>query len=128
MNQAVTKFVSEVLEEVRYKRIRPYIQMELEDHIECIKEDYEASGIASDQAYEKATLQMGDASAIGKALHRLHKPRCEWVMVLLMGILLAIGLGTLNMIAAANIENVGAHYASKQLQFITLGALCFVGG
>lgn len=40
MNQHVDAFFREVLEKVKYKKMHPYLAQELNDHIECVKEEY----------------------------------------------------------------------------------------
>ena len=92
MNQAVAEFLKHVLEQIKYKKIHPYIRQELEDHIESLKEAYEKEGLTEEAAYEKAITQMGDATIVGKELHEKHKPRCEWSLLILFSLLIGIGL------------------------------------
>lgn len=95
MNHYVDAFLKEVLEKVRYKKIHPYLAQELNDHIECLKEDFIEEGLDEERAYEKAVSQMGEAGIIGQNLHKMHKPRMEWSVLLLFIGLIGIGLFTL---------------------------------
>ncbi|MBP3886826.1 MAG: FtsW/RodA/SpoVE family cell cycle protein [Cellulosilyticum sp.] len=92
MNQYVDDFLKKVLEQVRYRKIHPFLAYELNDHIECLKDDYMEEGMREEEAYRKAVAQMGDAECIGEELHRMHKPHMEWSILALVLGLLGIGV------------------------------------
>lgn len=120
MNQYVEAFLKDVLDKVKYKKIHPYLAQELNDHIECLKEDFMEEGLDEEKAYKEAVAQMGQAESIGEQLHQMHKPRMEWSIILLLIGLVAIGLGT--MIVHKQI-NGSINYYSKQLMW----SICGVG-
>ncbi len=80
-------FLNIVCERIKYKPVRAGISEELEQHINDIKEDYIDKGMEEKQAEEKAVLQMGDAEEIGKNLNKIHKPRLDWKLIILIVIL-----------------------------------------
>lgn len=94
LNQQVCKFIDKVVGQIKYKKIRPYIALEIKDHIETLKEDYIEQGLPEEEAYEKAVLQMGEAEKIGKELHETHKPHVEWIIMTLFAALIGLGLYT----------------------------------
>ncbi|MBP3886828.1 MAG: FtsW/RodA/SpoVE family cell cycle protein [Cellulosilyticum sp.] len=129
MNHCVDAFLKEVLGQVKYKKMHPYLAQELNDHIECIKEDLMEEGFSEEEAYKKAVAHMGAPDEIGEGLHKLHKPRMEWSVLLLLLGLVGIGLGT--MIAYGEVSGE-IYYYSKQMIWILCGLMmllqirCFV--
>ena len=83
-------FLNKVCQEIKYKPARRGIAEELELHIEDIKEDYLRSGIKENEAEEKAVAQMGHAEEIGKKLNKIHKPKLDWKLLILILILIGI--------------------------------------
>lgn len=85
-------FLNKVCQEIKYKPARRGIAEELELHIEDIKEDYLRSGIKENEAEEKAVAQMGHAEEIGKKLNKIHKPKLDWKLLILILILIGFGI------------------------------------
>lgn len=85
-------FLNKVCQEIKYKPARRGIAEELELHIEDIKEDYLKSGIKENEAEEKAVAQMGHAEEIGKKLNKIHKPKLDWKLLILILILIGFGI------------------------------------
>lgn len=58
------------------------ISEELNDHIECLLEDYKEAGLDQDHAVSKALLQMGDPKEIGYAFtdYEAMKKRNQWLL------------------------------------------------
>ena len=87
----IKEFLNNVCEQIKYKPIRENIAEELKNHIEEAKEDYMKEGIEENVAEEKATMQMGEAKEIGKKLNKIHRPKLDWKLLLIVGILLFFG-------------------------------------
>ena len=136
-NEEERHFIAKVLEQVKYKKIHTYISDEIQDHIECLRQDYEDAGIPKKEAYHKAIEQMGDAVEVGKRLHKQHKPEIEWSILGLVISLVSLGLVILSSIAKAYLglsdkykgyvlnKQVMASACEKQLLFIVIGVLFF---
>ena len=92
MNPLVNEFIQKVLTKVKYKKVHPMLAKELYDHIECIKEEYLNEGMDEEKAYEQAIQQMGVPEEIGSDLYRMHKPRTDWMIILLIGTVFAFGM------------------------------------
>lgn len=83
----IKEFLYKVCNEIKYIPIRKSISEELELHIQDIKENYINNGMQEVEAEEKAISQMGVAEDIGKALNKIHKPKLDWMLLLLILIL-----------------------------------------
>lgn len=87
----IKEFLNTVCEQIKYKPIRNSISEELENHIEESKENYIQEGLEEQEAEEKAIIQMGDAEKIGKKLNKIHKPKLDWRLLIILIILLGFG-------------------------------------
>ncbi len=86
------EFLNNVCEKIKYKPIRNEISEELKNHIEEQKEAFIQSGIEENVAEEKAIENMGSAEELGKKLNKIHRPKLDWKLVLLILILIAFGI------------------------------------
>lgn len=77
------EFLNNVSKEIRYKPANKPITEELEAHIEELKNDNLCKGLSEEQAEETAVEQMGDAKKIGKRLNRIHRPKLDWITLIL---------------------------------------------
>lgn len=85
------EFLNNVCEQIKYKPIRNEISEELENHIKESKENYMQEGMNENEAEEKAINQMGKAEEIGKKLNKIHKPKINVQLIILVLILLQFG-------------------------------------
>ena len=77
------EFLNNVCEEIKYKPANRLIFEEIEAHIEELKNDNLCKGLSEEQAEETAVEQMGDAKKIGKRLNRIHRPKLDWITLIL---------------------------------------------
>ena len=84
----IKDFLEKVCNEIKYKPIREKISKELENHIEESKEAYIHKGESEEIAINKAIADMGDAEVIGKTLNKIHKPKLDYKLIILLLILL----------------------------------------
>ena len=87
----IKEYLNIVCEQIKYKPIRDEISTEIENHIKEAKESYIEEGIEEKQAEQKAIEQMGDAKEIGRKLNKIHRPKFDWKLVLIIAIVLAFG-------------------------------------
>ena len=87
----IKEFLNAVCEQIKYKPIRNSISEELENHIEESKENYIEEGMQEKEAEEKAITQMGNAEEIGKKLNKIHKPKLNWKLLIILLVLLGFG-------------------------------------
>mgnify|MGYP001625142557 CR=1 FL=1 len=88
----INTFLDSVCNEIRYKPIRKDIAEELRNHINEIKQEYIDKGLESNQAEDKAVEQMGNPKEIGFKLNKIHKPRLDWKLLIIMIIVLGFSL------------------------------------
>lgn len=118
-------FLNKVCEEIKYKSVREEISEELEQHINDLKEEYIINGIQEKEAEEKAVLQMGDAKQIGNKLNKIHKPRLDWKLTILIVLLTCLGL--IISIIKRNSINSAPLSIGNVLVYILLGTILSVG-
>lgn len=122
MNPYVDAFLKKALQQVRYKKMHPYLAQELNDHIELLKEELINEGMDEETAYEQAVKHMGEPESIGKSLHEIHKPKIEWGVVTTLIAIVAVGLLVLG-IYSRDYSQVS--YIKKQLLFVIIGIVSF---
>ncbi len=86
------QFLEAVTEQIRFEKAREMISDELENHIEDQKEAFMSEGISETESYQKAIEDMGDPVEVGISLDRIHRPKMEWKMIMLVLGLSILGL------------------------------------
>jgi len=92
LNTYASDFIETVLGQIKYKKAHASITVELQNHISEQAEGYMAESMGEDEAFCKAVAQMGNPAEIGKRLHKTHKPKTEWSIMLLLGAIVVFGL------------------------------------
>ena len=87
----VKEFLDNVSTQIKYKPIRKIITEELEDHIDEIKTENMTNSLSEELAEEIAIKQMGNPVQIGKNLNKIHKPKTDWITLILTLILILFG-------------------------------------
>lgn len=113
----IKNFLSKVCNEIKYKPARQSISEELELHIQELKSNYIESGIDENEAEEKAVSQMGEAEEIGKKLNKIHRPKLDWKLLVLVTILLGFGL----FIASLKQTDLNNSYVGNTVFYIIIG-------
>lgn len=88
----IKNFLNTVKEQIKYEPVRKNIEEELKSHIEDAKEDFIIKGLSEKEAEEKAVEAMGNPEDIGKKLNKVHRPKFDWKLGLLVLILLGFGI------------------------------------
>lgn len=91
MNKIISDFIDEVCIEIKYRKVHRDISEELQGHIYELMEEYLKDGMSEDEAAKKAVGQMGNPRNIGKDLHKTHKPKVEWSIIVLTGLMILMG-------------------------------------
>lgn len=120
----IKEFLDTICEQIKYKEVRNQIAEEMENHINEKKEEYIENGIEESQAEQKAIIQMGDAEEIGKALNKVHRPKLDWKLLLIIAVTLCFGF-LVAIIRDNNflINDQGTNSIFKYITFFILG-LC----
>ena len=120
----IREFLDNVCNQIKFKEIREDVRQELKSHIEEVKECYIETGIEEKVAEEKAIKQMGDAGNIGKNLNRIHSPKLDWKLLLIVGILLCFGILVLLVRVNNGLDGyVGSGNIGKYISFLSLGII-----
>lgn len=120
----IKEFLESVCEQIKYKPIRKDIAEELENHLEESKENYMQEGLGDKEAEEKAISQMGDSKEIGRELNKIHRPKLDWKLLLIIFVLLCFGA----IIASIRSSNLDAELFGiegvsirKFIEFVAIG-------
>ncbi|KMP92705.1 cell division protein FtsW [Bacillus wiedmannii] len=97
MNKKGERFVSEVTNHIKSKEAKSFVATELEFHLKQAKNTWTEKGLSEEVAENKAVEQMGSPIKLGQELNKLHKPKVDWFLLILL--VAAMGLGFLPVIA-----------------------------
>ncbi|PHA29963.1 FtsW/RodA/SpoVE family cell cycle protein [Bacillus wiedmannii] len=97
MNKKGERFVSEVTNHIKSKEAKSFVATELEFHLKQAKNTWKEKGLSEEVAENKAVEQMGSPIKLGQELNKLHKPKVDWFLLILL--VAAMGLGFLPVIA-----------------------------
>lgn len=86
------EYVEAVCSQIRWKKARDGIREELEGHISDQSGAYVGGGMSEAEATEAAVKQMGDPVEVGLQLDRLHRPKRQPMMLLLVFAIALSGL------------------------------------
>lgn len=86
------EFLNTVCKQIKYKPANKPISEELEGHIQDAKADYLCKGYSENESEEKAVEEMGDAKQIGKKLNKIHRPKLDWMLLILITVLIGFGI------------------------------------
>ncbi len=98
----VEKYLEEVCELVKNKRVHGSIKDELVNHIEEIVEDYVNVGLAEEEAIDKALLRMGSSQVVGRDLNKVHKAAPDFMLLGITGLFILVGIFTLGFMKINN--------------------------
>lgn len=115
----IKNFIDKVCNEIKYKPVRKEIAEELQTHIEEIKQNNITNGMQEKEAEEKAINQMGEAEEIGKKLNKIHKPKLDWQLLILIIILITYGL----MISILKETSTNNNYITSTIFHIIIGLI-----
>ena len=91
-SERLRDYCREVSGYIRWKGIRPAVEAEIEDHLQDQRDAYMAAGDDEETAAGRAIAQMGDPALVGRALDQTHRPRPQWFLAGLTGLLMLLGL------------------------------------
>ena len=86
------EYIQVLLEQIRCKKVQPYIREEVCGHLEEQIEDNIAAGMSRVDAEKAAVEDMGSPVEVGIALDRIHRPKMNWVLISLMAVIALAGI------------------------------------
>ena len=102
--ETIQAYLDAVGEQIRWKRARPVVARELEQHLTDQRDAFTAEGNDPEVAERMAVEEMGDPVSVGTALDRVHRPRPQW------GMLAAMAVSLCGWLALRLFERYGVSY------------------
>lgn len=78
----IKRYLDEMCSQVKAREVHTDLRDELGNHIREMMLDKEQEGLTQEEAAEYAIKQMGDPAAVGKSMHRLHRHRMHWGLII----------------------------------------------
>nr|WP_285842543.1 FtsW/RodA/SpoVE family cell cycle protein [Ureibacillus chungkukjangi] len=72
------------------KEAKEYVKSELSQHMQQSKQSWVKRGYSEVEAEKKAVKEMGSPLTLGKSLNKLHKPKIDWMLVILLSVTLLL--------------------------------------
>jgi len=116
-------FLNEVTDQIRSKEARAYVVNELNYHLKEAKRIWMEKGLTEGKAEEKAVEQMGSPTKLGIQMNKLHRPKIDWWLVILLTT--ALGLSFLPIISLGYMES--SHFLIYKILIVLLGITATVG-
>lgn len=76
--ETIRAYLDTVEEQIRWKRARPVLARELEQHLTDQRDAFQAEGNDPETAERLAVEEMGDPVFVGTELDRVHRPKPQW--------------------------------------------------
>ncbi|PES90408.1 cell division protein FtsW [Bacillus cereus] len=115
MNKKGERFLSEVTNHIKSKEAKSFVATELEFHLKQAKNTWMKKGLSEEVAEDKAVEQMGSPVKLGQELNKLHKPKVDWFLIILL--VIAMGLGFLPIVAFGHTNDL----LMNKVIFVILG-------
>ncbi|MGX4598999.1 FtsW/RodA/SpoVE family cell cycle protein [Faecalimicrobium sp. JNUCC 81] len=124
-NQNIKDFLDNIIIHIKNKDVHNEVKMEFESHILEIVYEFIDNGLSEEKSIEEAIKRMGDPKKIGARLNKVHKPRPDYVTILLTIGLLSIGVLTMYSLMKSDLVSKGMVY--KNILSAMLGGIISIG-
>lgn len=91
---SANEYLADVQNEIKWNRAKYAATQELADHITDQTDAYCCEGLSSQDALKRTLRELGDAQTVGAELNRLHRPKTNWWLILMVGLLVLLGIST----------------------------------
>ncbi len=85
-------YLKVLLEQIRCKKVHPYIREEIQGHIEMQMEENRKRGMSQEEAEALAIKDMGDPVEVGISLDKVHRPQMDWKAIGIVAVISMIGI------------------------------------
>jgi cell division protein FtsW (lipid II flippase) len=120
------EFLSKVMSKVKSKEAHKKIKKELTNHLQELSQFYKKRGFAQEDADEKAIQEMGNPFTIGENLNPLHKPKMDWILIVLF--IIFAGISFLPLVGGVPEFSVSSPYfMTRQAIWYILAVLVIIG-
>ncbi|WP_242224938.1 FtsW/RodA/SpoVE family cell cycle protein [Bacillus cereus group sp. BfR-BA-01380] len=121
MNKKGDHFLKEVTNHIKSKEAKNFVAAELEFHLKTAKNMWIEKGLSEEVAEDKAVEQMGSPIKLGQELNKLHKPKVDWFIIILL--VTAMGLGFLPVVALGHTNDL----LMNKVMCVILGVVTALG-
>lgn len=125
--ETIRAYLDTVQEQIRWKRARPVLARELEQHLTDQRDAFQTEGKDPETAERLAVEEMGDPVSVGTELDRVHRPKPQWGLLAATMTLALLG-GILRVWLTASgaeiYENISPAFTTIAL---LLGTACLLG-
>lgn len=125
--ETIRDYLDTVEEQIRWKRARPIVALELERHLQDQRDAFAEEGIPAAEAERLAVEEMGDPVTVGTELDHLHRPRPQWGLLALT-MLLALAGGFLRVWLPISCVEFPYGHTIRTVNALVLGTACLLGG
>lgn len=115
MNEKRDRFLKEVTNHIKSKEAKNLVATELDFHMKQARNMWIEKGLSEEVAEDKAVEQMGSPIKLGRELNKLHKPKVDWFLIVLL--VTAMGLSFLPVIAFGHTNDL----LMNKVIFVILG-------
>ncbi|KUP09624.1 hypothetical protein Q73_02210 [Bacillus coahuilensis m2-6] len=92
MNERKFEYLDRVTSYIKSKEAKRYVEEELHYHLQQEIARLTLDGYSREEAEQKAIEQMGSPDRLGAKLNKLHRPRFDWVLALMVFVISLIGI------------------------------------
>ncbi|WP_078433677.1 FtsW/RodA/SpoVE family cell cycle protein [Metabacillus halosaccharovorans] len=117
------EYLSKVTSKVKSKVAHGMIKKELSNHMEELSLSFQERGLSKKDADKKVIQEMGDPFTIGKNMNYLHKPKMDWLLIVLFVIL--SGISFLPLIGGVSVPSFS--FIKNQIVWLVLAIFALIG-
>ncbi|WP_419954351.1 FtsW/RodA/SpoVE family cell cycle protein [Neobacillus niacini] len=117
-------FLNQVTDQIRSKEAKNYVANELNYHLKEAKRNWVEKGLSESEAEEKAVEQMGSPTKLGIQMNKLHRPKVDWWLLLLLAA--AMGLSFLPMFSLGYMKD-GYYFIISKFLIAFIGFAATIG-
>jgi cell division protein FtsW (lipid II flippase) len=117
-------FLNEVMNQIRSKEAKNYVANELNYHVKEAKKVWMEKGLPESEAEDKAVEQMGSPTKLGIQMNKLHRPKVDWWLILLL--VVSMGLSFLPMFSLGYMKDT-YHFIISKFLIVLIGFAATLG-
>lgn len=91
-HEMVKHYLDQMCSQVKAREVHTDLRDELGNHMEEMMLDKQQEGLSQEEAAAYAIEQMGDPAVVGKSMHRLHRYRMHWGLLVGLAAMASISL------------------------------------
>ena len=123
--KTIEEYLQAAEAQIRWKRMRPVLSLELQRHLEDQRDAFAAAGFGD--AEQMAVEEMGDPVTVGAELDRIHRPKPQWGLLGLT-IILALVCGFLRVYLTYSVRPMSDAFSqTRTVLALVIGIFVLIG-